>query len=77
MFYSAYIGNVGHDGILIIGRQVVVAGDGGDRVEGGKVILAILVVCGCSRDVGVVGFRDLKGIRPGRGLNRTCPKSWM
>ena len=40
------IGKVSHDGILVIGRQVVVAGDGGDRADGGQVVLAILVV-GC------------------------------
>ena len=53
------IGKVGHDGILVIGRQVVVAGDRGNWGEGGKVVAAILVVCGCPRDVWVVGFRDL------------------
>merc|ERR1719175_602644 len=53
------ISKVGHDGILVIGRQVVVAGDGGNWVEGGKVVSAILIVCCCSRDIWVVSFRDL------------------
>ena len=53
------IGKVGHDGILVIGRQVVVAGDGGNWGEGGKVVAAILVVCCCPRDIWVVSFRDL------------------
>ena len=58
-FSLTYIGKVGHDGILVIGRQVVVAGDRGNWGEGGKVVAAILVVGCCPRDVWVVGFRDL------------------
>ena len=75
------IGKVSHDGILVIGRQVVVAGDGGDRADGGQVVLAILVVGCCPGNVRVVGLRDLArinrprlGARPGRRAGCSCSR---
>ena len=46
------IGEVSHDGILVIGRQVVVAGNGDDRADRGQVVLAILVVGCCLETYG-------------------------
>ena len=71
------IGKVGHYSILIVGWQVVVAGDRGNWVEGGKVVPTILIVGCCSRDIWVVSFRDLARIRSGLSRLRTWPKSWM
>ena len=71
------IGKVGHNGILVVGGQVVVAGDRGNWVEGGKVVPTVLVVGCCSRNIRVVSFRDLARIRTGVYGLRTCPKSWM
>ena len=75
------IGKVSHDGILVIGRQVVVAGDGGDRADGGQVVLAILVVGCCPGNVRVVGLRHLAriirptlGARPGRRAGCSCSR---
>ena len=75
------IGKVSHDGILVIGRQVVVAGDGGDRADRGQVVLAILVVGCCPGNVRVVGLRHLAriirptmGARPGRRAGCSCSR---
>ena len=72
---------VSHDGILVIGRQVVVAGDGGDRADGGQVVLAILVVGCCPGNVRVVGFGNLAriirptlGAGPGRRAGCSCSR---
>ena len=67
------IGKVSHDGVLVIGWQVVVAGDGGDRADRGQVVLAILVVGCCPGDVRVVGLRHLaKIIRTTLGARAGC-----
>ena len=75
------IGKVSHDGILVIGRQVVVAGNGGDRAERGQVVLAILVVGCCPGNVRVVSLRHLAriirptfGARPGRRAGCSCSR---
>ena len=70
---TAYISNVVHDSVLVVGRQVVVASDGGHGLDCVQVVGAVLAVCGGPRHVGVVGFRHL-GI--GQDNGRTCPKSW-
>ena len=56
-----------HDGVLVIDRQVVVATDGGHRVEAGKVVLAAAGVHGGARGVGVVCLPDNYNIND-RGL---------
>ena len=53
-----YVGNVVHDGVLVVDREVVVAGDGGHGAEAGQVVLAAAGGHGGARGVGVVRLRD-------------------
>merc|ERR1719376_1082180 len=75
---GADIGKVGHNGILVIGGQVVVASDRCNWVEGGKVVPTILIVGCCSRDIWVVSFRDLAkelDVAVGKGRGGTLAPS--
>ena len=54
-----HVGNVVHDGILVVGREIVVASDGGHRAEAGEVVLAAAGVHSGARGVGVVCLPDV------------------